>query len=68
MNLCFAGCTSLIYLDIRDWIINRDCHIKDIFKGCKNLSIIRCRQDTFNVLMIELGDGWVYEYGYAIKY
>ena len=64
MSGCFAGCTSLIYLNIENWIIKNRCSINHIFDRCNNLSIIKCRPDTFEKL---LNNEWRYENGIALR-
>ena len=63
---CFTGCTSLIYLNIENWIIETD-YIYYMFDGCDNLSLIKCRQDTFEEFKRFLLGTWNYENGFAIK-
>ena len=58
---CFSDCTSLIYLNIENW------RNASGFAGCNNLSLIKCRQDTFEKIKHELMGEWIYENGYAIK-
>ena len=41
MNGCFAGRTSLAYLNIENW---------DVFDGCDNLSLVKCSKETFDEL------------------
>ena len=41
MNGCFAGCTSLAYLNIEN---------RDVFDGCDNLSLVKCSKETFDEL------------------
>ena len=58
---CFSDCISLIYLNIENWRKARG------FAGYNNLSLIKCRQDTFEKFKHELMGEWIYENGYAIK-
>ena len=61
---CFAGCISLVYLNIENWVINERCDTTHIFNECNNLSLIKCSKNTFKRI---LSKGWIYENGYAIK-
>ena len=67
IEYCFARCTSLVYLNVENWVINERCNTKDMFNECDNLSLIKCRQDTFEKIKGSLKGVWEYENGFATK-